>query len=83
MTEKYRYPKEENLGFDCTFWDMGCQFPKAEMLGRTSCEGIIDPVCIYLKDGKRVESMDLTEDQIFKLKTTTQGILNQFQQADP
>jgi hypothetical protein len=44
------YPTEKNLGKECMFWDVngrfvGCNFPKTEMEGRTSCEGIIDDVC--------------------------------------
>lgn len=28
---------------------VGCFFPKFEMEGRTSCEGMIDDVCLFLK----------------------------------
>ena len=65
------YPKVDNLGENCEFWDNqhGCWYPKAEMMGRMSCDGIIDPVCIYLKDGIKVEGFDLTEEQITELKT--------------
>lgn len=56
MSERF-YPKEENLGKNCRFWNLngrfhGCNFPKAEMEGRTSCEGVIDERCLYLKDGR-------------------------------
>lgn len=69
-SEKF-YPSEENLGKECRFWDLfgrfaGCNFPKAEMEGRTSCEGLIDDVCLYLKDGRGPKS--LTEEQIKELK---------------
>lgn len=69
-TEKF-YPSKENLGKECRFWDLkgrsaGCNFPKAEMEGRTSCEGLIDDVCLYLKDRRRPKS--LTEEQIKELK---------------
>jgi len=63
-----KYPKEENLEEECEFWDMGCGFPKAEMMGRLSCDGIIDPVCIYLKSGKRVEGFNLSDEQVLELK---------------
>lgn len=68
--EKF-YPSDENLGKNCIFWDLngrvaGCNFPKAQMQGRTSCEGVVDTVCLYLKDGRRPES--LTEEQIRELK---------------
>ena len=57
MTEKF-YPSETNLGKNCKFWDFavsfsGCNFPRVQMEGRTSCEGVIDEVCLYLKDGRR------------------------------
>jgi len=70
-TEKF-YPNEGNLGKECLFWDMhgrffGCNFPKVEMERRTSCEGIIDDVCLYLKDKRPPKS--LTEVQIRELKT--------------
>lgn len=72
-TEKF-YPSEENLGNSCRFWVIqripgvvfGCNFPKFEMRGRTSCEGIIDDVCLFLKDGRRPKS--LTEEQMRELK---------------
>lgn len=56
MTERF-YPTKEKLGNNCRFWNLGgrfagCNFPKAEMEGRTNCEGIIDDVCLYLKDGR-------------------------------
>lgn len=63
------YPTEENLGRNCEFWDaeVGCYYPKAEMDSRRSCEGIIDDVCLFLKDGRRPSS--LTEEQILEIKT--------------
>lgn len=69
--EKF-YPDEANLGKNCRFWNIGstamaCAFPKAEMEGRRSCEGVIDDVCLYLKNGRRPKS--LTEEQIREIKT--------------
>lgn len=69
-SEKF-YPSEVNLGKSCQFWNLhgrffGCNFPKAELEGRTSCEGIIDDICLYLKDGRPPRS--LTEEQIQQLK---------------
>ncbi len=57
MTEKY-YPKEANLGQGCSFWNLGnfaaeCCYPKYELQGRTTCRGIIDDVCLYVKDGRQ------------------------------
>lgn len=68
--EKF-YPSEENLGENCRYWDMkgrftGCNFPKAQMEGRFSCEGIIDDVCLFLKNGRIPKS--LTEEEIINLK---------------
>ncbi|HSX46852.1 MAG TPA: hypothetical protein VLF87_02600 [Patescibacteria group bacterium] len=65
------YPKEENLGKNCSFWGKtalaGCDFPKMELQGRTSCEGIIDDVCLWVKDGREVVS--LTHEQQVEIKT--------------
>lgn len=75
MHERF-YPSEENLGKDCRFWQglearaegrlanfaIGCTFPKYGMEGRLSCEGIIDDVCLYLKNRRRPPS--LTQEQI-------------------
>jgi hypothetical protein len=80
MGEKY-YPSEENLGKDCQFWQgyegadsqrlarvaIGCFFPKREMEGRVSCEGCIDDVCLFLKNGRRPQS--LTRDQVDEIRT--------------
>lgn len=88
MAGKKFYPSVENLGKNCEFWQgvdiegkrtmgrlaIGCQFPKAEMEGRLSCEGIIDDVCLYLKNGRRPRS--LTEEQIFEIKTRIPGTNN-------
>jgi len=74
-TEKF-YPNEENLGKNCTFWNLrgrrvGCNFPKVQMEGRLSCEGMIDDVCLLLKNGRTPRS--LTEEQIRELKTRKPG----------
>lgn len=79
MTEK-SYPSERNLGRNCKFWRgiavdqseqlgvlaVGCHFPKAEMEGRLSCEGIIDDVCLYLKNGRPPKS--LSTEQIDEIR---------------
>ncbi len=67
------YPKLENLGRNCLYWQVGglataCCFPKAELEGRRSCEGLIDDVCLFMKDG--TEPTSLTDEQIASLKTT-------------
>ena len=63
------YPIEENLGKNCLFWstEKGCAFPKTEMEGRKSCEGIIDDVCLFLKDGR--PPLSLTAKQRMELRT--------------
>lgn len=66
MTERF-YPTEENLGKNCMFWSLngrfaGCNFPKAEMEGRTSCEGIVDSVCLELQGKKSPISDQLIDD---------------------
>ena len=67
MAERF-YPKEENLGENCQFWTAseGCGFPKAQLIGRRSCEGVIDDVCLYVKDGR--EPLSLTQDQRREIK---------------
>jgi len=73
MTERF-YPAAENLDKDCQFWDLkgrfsGCNFPKIDMEGRTSCEGVIDNFCLYLKDGRIPSDPDERFDaEIKKLK---------------
>ena len=70
MNEKGVYPREINLGENCAYWQQSCVFPKAEVEGRMSCDGIIDPICIFLIDGRRVKGFSLTEEQVMELKTT-------------
>lgn len=81
MIRRKFYPELSNLGKDCQFWALGsatvgCCFPKAEMEGRTSCEGIIDDVCLFLKNGRKPKS--LTEEQIKELKTRTPALDSKF-----
>ena len=80
MHEKF-YPKEQSLGKDCQFWQgldterssdigraaIGCNFPKYEMEGRLSCEGIVDDVCLFLKDGRR--PLSITQEQIDEIRS--------------
>lgn len=80
MSHERSYPSEENLGKNCEFWQsfeddakrrlahiaVGCIFPKYEMEGRLSCEGIIDDVCLYLKDRRIPKS--LSDEQIDELR---------------
>lgn len=65
------YPSEENLDRNCVFWDAEgscrCMLTKAELIGRTSCEGVVDDVCLFLKDGRRPSS--LTQEQQLELRT--------------
>lgn len=61
------YPEEKNLGKNCLYWQLegpivGCIYPKAELQGRTSCEGMVDTICLLRKDGRKPNSM--TENQI-------------------
>ena len=80
MAPERFYPVEKNMGKECGFWQslegnaeqrlafvaLGCIFPKAEMEGRVSCEGIIDDVCLYLKEGRMPKSM--SEEQLNKIR---------------
>jgi hypothetical protein len=68
-------PSEENLGENCGWWNVsnhfGCGFPKAEIEGRSSCEGMVDTVCLHiLMNGLRSK---LTPEQILKLKIRVPG----------
>jgi hypothetical protein len=69
-TEKF-YPAEENLGRNCKFWNvlgnMACGFPKFELENRRSCAGMIDDVCLYIKNGRPPTS--LTHEQQVEVKT--------------
>lgn len=67
-------PREENLGKNCRFWnpENGCRFPKTEMGGRKSCEGIVDDVCLYFKDRKPPKS--LTTEELLELKFRGPGM---------
>jgi hypothetical protein len=73
MNEKLS-PNLKNLGKDCLFWQNGCQYPKIQMQGRTSCEGIVDDVCLYLLTGRHPKS--LTETQIKQLKLSPPSLGN-------
>lgn len=66
---EYFWPIEKNLGKNCRFWsqEFGCIFPKKEMEGRRSCEGVVDDVCLYLKN--RIIPKSLTDEQRLELRT--------------
>jgi hypothetical protein len=74
------YPTEENLGRNCKYWAVlgaiGCDYPKAELQGRLSCDGIIDDVCLFVKDGRKPSS--LTDEQLIEIKTRVPGIDQRF-----
>lgn len=42
------------------------------MEGRTSCEGVIDEVCLYLKDGRRPKATEIDIDAL-KLRPPKPG----------
>ena len=76
MTEKF-YPSEQNLGKNCKFWNLsgrfaGCNFPRVQMEGRTSCEGMVDEVCLYLKDGRMPNEKSIDVDNL-KLRPPKPG----------
>jgi len=71
MVERKYFPEEKYLGKYCQFWDfdgrfIGCNYPKAEMEGRVSCEGIVDEMCLFLKDGRMPKSV--SADVLSRLK---------------
>ena len=66
------YPKEDNLGNECLYWNAnpnstGCAYPKVQLEERVSCEGIIDDVCLFVKDGRTPKS--LTRKQRVEIQT--------------
>lgn len=66
MEKGKSHPNEENLGKPCKYWELGakavgCCFPKFEMVGRTSCQGQIDELCLYLKDHRKPSSLSKEE----------------------
>lgn len=74
MVESARFnPSVDKFGKQCIHWSLqlGCTFPKAEMKGRRSCEGVIDDVCLYLKDGRVPKS--LNQQQLLEIKTRIPG----------
>lgn len=84
--ERY-YPEEDTMGKECAFWQgvdlytratgqmpIGCFYPKAEMVGRISCEGIIDDVCLFLKSGRIPRS--LNDLQIEAIRQRVPGASN-------
>ncbi len=60
-------PSDENLGKNCIWWQNTCVIPKAELLGRQSCEGIIDDVCLLRLNGR--EPASLTRVQVTEIQT--------------
>lgn len=79
MSERL-YPNEESLGENCMFWGLdgtpGCCFPKAELMGRLSCEGIVDDTCLFVKNGRTASS--LSEEQMLEIKTRAPRLDNRF-----
>lgn len=75
-TEKF-YPKSANFGKNCTFWSTErCIYPKEELIGRRSCEGIVDDVCLLVLNGRRPKS--LTQEQIREIKINPPSIIDGF-----
>lgn len=71
MTERY-YPSQEHIGQNCMYWQLGglstgCCYPKAEVEGRRSCEGVVDDVCLYVLHG--VDAPSLTDAQKIAINT--------------
>jgi hypothetical protein len=78
MAEKFD-PKEENLGRNCKWWALGglatgCCFPKKELDGRRECEGIVDDVCLFIKDGREV--LSLSQQLQLVIKTSIPGTVS-------
>lgn len=69
MEQDRYYPTEAHLGLNCMFWNEAgayCTFPKAELNGRRSCEGVVDDVCLFIKD--RREPLSLSMEQRLALR---------------
>jgi hypothetical protein len=64
--EKLYYPDLDNIGRKCKFWGIGktaltCAFPKAELYGRHDCQGTIDAVCLYLRNGDWLDGLTIQQ----------------------
>ncbi len=71
------YPKVDNIGENCLYWDSttGCEMPKIELIGRRSCEGIIDDVCLFkLGIGEKPKNMTDKQANIIKNHPAYSGI---------
>jgi hypothetical protein len=70
------YPTEENLGHNCQYWDWeeGCLYPKAELTGRRSCEGMIDDVCLFVLEG--LQATSLSEAQVDEIINRAPNLLD-------
>lgn len=71
MSAEKFYPREENLEKPCRFWSLdkpgfGCTFPKFELKDRVACEGIVDEVCLYIKDKRRPSN--ICDDDLIAIK---------------
>jgi hypothetical protein len=64
------YPLPENMGENCMYWTLenGCAYPKYEVQGRRSCEGIIDDVCLFMR-GKISELIHISPIEAQAMKT--------------
>ena len=63
-------PNVENLGKNCSYWSIDercCQYPKKEIFGRESCDGIVESYCLYYLTGRIPKS--LSPEQVLELKT--------------
>ncbi len=71
------YPKTDNFGENCLFWSTneGCLYQKAELLGRRTCEGLIDDVCLFVMGvGKIPDGMSDEEANRIKNHPAYSGI---------
>lgn len=72
MSETFR-PSEATLGENCMYWrQLGemaacCTYPKLQLEGRRSCEGMIDDVCLYMTQGRA--QVSLTDEHMVEIKT--------------
>lgn len=76
MPKKY-FPNKDNLGQNYLYWAVGglatgCCYSKAELAGRRSCEGAVDDVCLYVRDGRTPVS--LSNKQIANIKTSVPNL---------
>ena len=71
MSAEGPYISIENIGKPCMYWNedkLACGYPKAEVMGRWTCLGTRDALCLYLIKGIVAEGLSLETVEEMKLR---------------